>query len=124
MKTALVVAPRSPQAKPPLTIASSLRNLHAHAQGHPLLKIKQGLYNSMGHNLVLTDSSNMQNATKNPIYHFYTQVDRVADRTAGDTGDLHYQCYHRNKKIITLKKTMKFNLTSVRKIPDLLIWLI
>jgi len=44
----------------------------------------------MGHNIALTDGSNMQNATKNPIYHFYKQVDRVADGTAGDTGDRHY----------------------------------
>jgi len=64
------------------------------------------------HNLATTDCSDMQNATKNPIYYFYKQVDQAADGTAGNTGDRHYQCCHGNKKIITLKKSMKFNLTS------------
>jgi hypothetical protein len=49
---------------------------------------------------------------RNPIYYFYKQVTQNADGGAGNAGDKHYQCYHGSKKIITITKSMKSNLTS------------
>ncbi|KAH9014784.1 hypothetical protein EDB85DRAFT_1838750, partial [Lactarius pseudohatsudake] len=33
--------------------------------------------------------------------------------TVGNPGDKHFKCYHGNRKIITLTKSMKYNLTTL-----------
>ncbi|KAH9069429.1 hypothetical protein EDB83DRAFT_2518582 [Lactarius deliciosus] len=50
---------------------------------------------------------------KNPIHYFYRQVDHGTDGTVGNPGDKHFKCYHGNRKIITLTKSMKYNLTTL-----------
>ncbi|KAF8869623.1 hypothetical protein BD779DRAFT_1456980 [Infundibulicybe gibba] len=44
---------------------------------------------------------------KNPIYYFYRIVDHDAQGRPGNAGDKHYQCFHGNKKIMTVTKAMK-----------------
>ncbi|KAF8808467.1 hypothetical protein BYT27DRAFT_7096739 [Phlegmacium glaucopus] len=51
--------------------------------------------------------------TKNPIYYFYEQVEHGADGSVGETRDKHYKCYHGNRKVFTLKKSGKSNLTTM-----------
>ncbi|EDR03817.1 uncharacterized protein LACBIDRAFT_331271 [Laccaria bicolor S238N-H82] len=54
-----------------------------------------------------------KSATKNPIDYFYKSFARGADGGVGNPGDKHFQCCHSNRKIFTLKKTGKSNLTSM-----------
>jgi hypothetical protein len=55
----------------------------------------------------------LQAVKKNPIHYFYEQVDYGADGSVGNPGDKHFKCYHGNRKVITLTKSMKYNLTSM-----------
>ncbi|KAF9541336.1 hypothetical protein CPC08DRAFT_770631 [Agrocybe pediades] len=50
---------------------------------------------------------------KNPIHYFYREVERGADGKLGNVGDKHFKCYHGNQRIITLTKSMKYNLTTL-----------
>ncbi|KAF9543146.1 hypothetical protein CPC08DRAFT_770290 [Agrocybe pediades] len=50
---------------------------------------------------------------KNPIHFFFAQVEHGADGRVGNPGDKHFKCYHGNQKIITLTKSMKYNLTTL-----------
>ena len=53
-----------------------------------------------------------QAVKKNPIHYFYEKVDQGGDGAVGNTSDKHFKCYHGNHKVITLMKSMKYNLTS------------
>lgn len=46
--------------------------------------------------------------TRNPIYHFYNEVDRNDKGEVGIAGDRHFKCLHGNKRILTVTKKMKF----------------
>ena len=55
----------------------------------------------------------LQVVKKNPIHYFYEQVDRGTNGLVGNPGDKHFKCYHRNRKVRTLTKSVKYNLTSM-----------
>ena len=48
----------------------------------------------------------------NPIHYFFEQVNYGVDGSVGNIGDKNFRCYHGNQKIITLTKSMKYNLMS------------
>ncbi|KAG6823497.1 hypothetical protein H0H92_010023, partial [Tricholoma furcatifolium] len=52
---------------------------------------------------------------RNPIYHFFEAVECGADGRRGNPGDRHYKCYHGSHKVITLKASMKSNLSGLIK---------
>ncbi|KAG6808577.1 hypothetical protein H0H92_003665 [Tricholoma furcatifolium] len=56
------------------------------------------------------------NAKRNPIYHFFEAVNCGADGHRGDPRDRHYKCYHGNQKIVTVKASMKSNLSGLFKV--------
>ncbi|KAJ7239078.1 hypothetical protein C8J57DRAFT_1478487 [Mycena rebaudengoi] len=48
---------------------------------------------------------------KNPIYLFYEAVNKNAMGTTGKPGDKHYKCRHGNRKIVTVTKAMRYNVS-------------
>ncbi|GLB44045.1 putative protein dimerization activity [Lyophyllum shimeji] len=58
-------------------------------------------------------SGTKKKKTRNQIYLFYEVVARSVDGSTGDPGDVHYRCYHGNHKILTVKKTMKSNVSGL-----------
>ncbi|KAJ7214187.1 hypothetical protein C8J57DRAFT_1255813 [Mycena rebaudengoi] len=48
---------------------------------------------------------------KNPIYLFYEAVNKNAMGTTGKPGDKHYKCRDGNRKIITVTKAMRYNVS-------------
>ena len=52
-----------------------------------------------------------QGGSKNPIYLFYEKVERDKDGEVGADGDSHYRCYHGARKVCSVRKSMKYNLT-------------
>ncbi|KAI9434270.1 hypothetical protein BJY52DRAFT_1100235, partial [Lactarius psammicola] len=49
----------------------------------------------------------------NPIYLFYETIFQNASGQAGEPGDKHYRCYHRNHKVLTVMRAMKSNLNGL-----------
>jgi hypothetical protein len=47
---------------------------------------------------------------RNPIYLFYESVKWNSNGDVGNPGDKHYKCLHRNMKILTVTKKMKYSL--------------
>jgi len=43
-------------------------------------------------------------------YHFYETAERNANGEVGNLGDRHYKCLHRNAKVLTITKKMKYSL--------------
>ncbi|KAF8817293.1 hypothetical protein BYT27DRAFT_7074946, partial [Phlegmacium glaucopus] len=60
-----------------------------------------------------TKRSKSEAVKKNPIHYFYEQVDCGANGVVGNPGDKHFKCYHGNRKVLTLTKSMKYNLTTL-----------
>ncbi|KAF8805090.1 hypothetical protein BYT27DRAFT_7298997 [Phlegmacium glaucopus] len=60
-----------------------------------------------------TKWSKSEAVKKNPIHYFYEQVDCGANGVVGNPGDKHFKCYHGNHKVLTLTKSMKYNLTTL-----------
>ncbi|KAF8170047.1 hypothetical protein K438DRAFT_1773969 [Mycena galopus ATCC 62051] len=52
-------------------------------------------------------------AVQNPIYLFYETVPKNENGSIGDPGDKHYKCHHGNRKIITITKGMRYNVTKL-----------
>ncbi|KAH9003026.1 hypothetical protein EDB86DRAFT_3116932 [Lactarius hatsudake] len=50
---------------------------------------------------------------RNPIYHFYKEVELNKDGKSGEPGDKHYQCYHGNRKVLTISKAMNYSLNGL-----------
>ncbi|KAJ7242281.1 hypothetical protein C8J57DRAFT_1477478 [Mycena rebaudengoi] len=48
---------------------------------------------------------------KNPIYLFYEAVNKNAMGTTGKPGDKYYKCRHGNRKIVTVTKAMRYNVS-------------
>ncbi|KAF8184311.1 hypothetical protein K438DRAFT_2161513, partial [Mycena galopus ATCC 62051] len=61
------------------------------------------------------DEDDLPKATslKNPIYLFYETVTKNENGNVGDPGDKHYKCRHGNRKIITITRVMRYNVTKL-----------
>jgi hypothetical protein len=47
---------------------------------------------------------------KNPIYHFYEEVQHNHQGKVGNPGDKHYRCWHGNRKVLTITRAMRGSL--------------
>lgn len=49
----------------------------------------------------------LQAGKRNPVYLFFEIVSSNAEKNAGAEGDIHYRCYHGNRKVLTITRAMK-----------------
>ena len=54
-----------------------------------------------------------QGGTKSPIYLFYEKVECDKDGEVGADGDSHYRCYHGARRVCSVRKSMKYNVTGM-----------